>query len=124
MDLEFQRGVQLQCLTIYAGVGPARPRPDLESLGGELMPMRAPAPLTECRKSEDPRRFCPRSGGDRDHAECSSVKSSTLRRIECGAQYVGVVRHLNQERAIDLGTTGLGELKVEGILCSAEHLGQ
>ena len=78
MDLEAQRGVELQRLTVDAGEGLAGSRPHLELIRGELVPVPAPPALPQRREGDHCCGLFPRSGGDGDDAELPGVEPSAL----------------------------------------------
>ncbi len=124
MDLEVQRRVELERLTVDADERFARAGPHLESLGHELVPVAAPAALAERREGDHRGRFCACLRRDGNDAERARVETTPLRDVEGGTQHVGVVRHLDEEGAVDFPDTGLGELQIERRIGATEHLRQ
>ena len=92
---------------------PFRTATEPRTARGELVPVPAAASLTQGGEGDDLCRLASRRRGDGNDAQGSRVEAAALRRIQRGAEHVGVVRHLDQERAVYLGAVGLGELEVE-----------
>ena len=89
--------VEFECLSVDTCERLARTRAHLERVGCELVPVAAAPALPESGGRDDGGCFGAGLGGYGDDAERSGVEAAALRGIERGAEYVGVVGHLDQE---------------------------
>ena len=97
----------LERLAVDTGERLARTRTHLESLGGELVPVPALVASADRGEGDHRRGVLARRAAAR--AMTPSLPVSMRRRcgdVERGAEHVRVVRHLDEERAVDLGAVG------------------
>jgi hypothetical protein len=96
------------------------PRANLELGRRELPPERAAAPLPQRAGGEQPRRLAAAAGGGGNDAEHAAVQAAALAGGRAGAADVGVVRHHEHDRPVDLAAVGGRELQVERLGVPAE----